>query len=304
MSRQPRVRGRGAALILVLWLVAALSLTVLAGVRSVRQHTQGSAIALERLRVEPVLDAARQLTVQALRASGDKAQSYRTWQLRLGEWDVSVEVIPSEGLIDVNVASDALLTAFLQRVGGLAPGEATIMTARIHDYIDPDDTPSGAGGAEAAQYRAAGWPVLPRNGALADLSDLRMVLGMTPELYDIISPYLGSNGQQRIVLDAAPPALIDALAGQPGLGARIHASPPEMRATALQSAVMADLFSAAPAGGGTLKVITRLHTEDGHGWERQAWMDLRERPDTLTPWTTLTLETTRRMPTPSPEGRP
>lgn len=297
-------RRRGAALILVLWLVAALSLTVLAGMRSVRQQTQRAGIDLQRLRVEPVLDAARQIAMQAWTHSSGKPQTYRTWHLHLDTWDVQLEAIPSSGLVDVNVASDALLTTFLQRVGGLAPGEAAIMASRIRDYIDPDDIPGGVGGAEAAQYRAAGWPTLPRNGALADLTDLRMVLGMTPELYDIISPYLGLNGQQRIALDAAPPALIDALAGQPGLGARIHASPPEMRATALQSAVLAELFSATPTSSGTIKVIARLRTEDGHGWEREAWMDLSMRPDTLTPWTTISLEATRRMPIPPSEGRP
>lgn len=304
MNTQRRTRTRGAALILVLWLVAALSLTVLAGVRNVRQHTQGSGLDMERMRAEAVLDAARQLAMQAWLAAGGKDRAWRTWHLALDGWDVQLEAIPSAGLVDVNVASDALLTAFLQRVGKLTPGEADIMASRIRDYIDPDDIPSGVGGAEAAQYKAAGWPVMPRNGALADLSDLRMVLGMTPELYDIIAPYLGLNGQQRIALDAAPPALIDALSGQPGLGAQIHSSSPEMRASALQSAVMAELFSASADSGGTLKVIARVQTGPGHWWEREAWMDMNPRPDTLTPWTTLSLEATRRVPPPASETRP
>lgn len=288
-------RRRGAALILVLWLVAALSLTVLAGVRSVRQQTQGAGIDLERSQVEAVLDAARQLAVQAWLRQGGAMQSWGTWRMQLDGQTVSIEAIPSAGLLDVNVASDELLSAFLQRVGRLSPGEAMIMASRIRDYIDPDDAPSGVGGAEAAQYRAAGWPVMPRNGALADLSDLRMVLGMTPELYDIIAPYLGLNGQQRIALDAAPPALIDALAGQPGLGARIHSSSPEMRASNLQSAVMAELFSSSGKSDTTVKIITRMNSRQGHGWEREAWMDLRTRPDNLTPWTTLSLQAARRI---------
>ena len=294
---------RGAALILVLWLVAALSLSVLAGSRSVRQYTRATDIDLERIQAGLVLDAARSIAMQAWLGAGARG-GYRTWHVQLGDADVQLEVIPAEGLLDVSVASDALMNAFFQRVGKLPPGEAAIMTSRIRDYIDPDDTPGGIGGAEAPQYKAAGWPVSPRNGALVDASDLRMVLGMTPELYDIIAPYLSVDGQQHIAIDAAPPVLIDALSGQPGLGARIHSSSPEMRTSTLQSAVMAELFGAASSSGGPIKVVARMQTGQGHWWERQAWMDLRNRPDTLTPWTTLSLENVRRVPPPAGEERP
>ncbi|MDE2413718.1 MAG: general secretion pathway protein GspK [Comamonadaceae bacterium] len=295
---------RGAALILVLWLVAALSLTVLAGARGIRQQTQRAAFDLERLRIEPVLDAARQLAVQGLLKEGGRARGYRAQQLQLGSYSVALEIIPSGGLVDVNVASDDLLQALLQKVGGLTPGEAAIMTSRIRDYIDSDDEPGGIGGAEAPQYRAAGWPVLPRNGPLDDLSELRMVLGMTPELYEIISPYLGINGQQRIEIDAAPPALIDALTGQPGLGAQIQSSPPEMRAGALLSGAAAQFFTPARTGGGTVKVRAMVQADQGQWWQRDAWVDLSTRPDALTPWTTLSLEPTRRMNPPPQEPHP
>lgn len=295
---------RGAALILVLWLVAALSLTVLAGARGIRQQTQRAAFDLERLRIEPVLDAARQLAVQGLLKEGAKESGYRAQQLQLGSYSVVLEIIPSGGLVDVNVASDALLLALLQKVGGLTPGEAAIMASRIRDYIDPDDEPGGIGGAEAPQYRAAGWPVLPRNGPFDDLSELRMVLGMTPELYEIISPYLGINGQQRIEIDAAPPALIDALTGQPGLGAQIQSSPPEMRAGALLSGAAAQFFTPARTGGGTVKVRAMVQADQGQWWQRDAWVDLSTRPDALTPWTTLSLEPTRRMNPPPQEPHP
>src|SRR5690606_9179893 len=131
--------------------------------------------------------------------------------------EVWVEITPSGGLVDVNVASEPLLLALFQKVGALASGEAAILASRVRDFVDPDDIPGGVGGAEAAQYRAAGWPSLPRNGAVDDLSELRSVLGMIPELYDIIAPHLGINGQQRIEIDSAPPAMIDVLTGQPGL---------------------------------------------------------------------------------------
>ena len=167
---------RGAALILVLWLVASLSLVVMASSRGIRQQTQRAGLDLERLRAESVLDAAIQLTAQRMMTEKTADSWYRIQRLPMGSNDIWVEITPSGGLVDVNVASEALLQALFQRAGGLSSGEAAILTSRVRDFIDPDDTPGGVGGAEAAQYRAAGWPSMPRNGALDDLSDLRSVL--------------------------------------------------------------------------------------------------------------------------------
>ena len=296
---------RGAALILVLWLVASLSLVVLAGAQGLRQQTQRMALDLERLRAESVLDAGVQLTAQRLLQEKGTESLYRIQRLPLGASDVWVEIIPSGGLVDVNVASDALLLALFQGAGKLAPGEAAIMVSRVRDFIDPDDSPGGIGGAEAAQYRAAGWPAMPRNAALDDLSELRSVLGMTAELYEIIAPHLGTNGQQRIEIDSAPPELIDALTGQQGLGARIHNSPREMRAGQLLAGPAAELFVPTSASGGqTVRLRAFVQAEGERWWQRTAWVDLSERPDSLAPWTTLSVEPTRRFNKPKQEITP
>ena len=206
--------------------------------------------------------------------------------------------------MDVNVATEQLLEAVLEKIGGLSQGEANIMASRIKAFIDPDDAPRGAGGAEAPQYRAAGKTAVPRNAPLDDLSELQMVLGMTPRLYGIIAPFLGINGQARIAVDAAPPVLMDKLTGQPGLGARIHSTPLEGRADLL-TGVAANFFSPnAGRAGGALKLRASVRTQEGRWWQREAWVDLSERPDSLTPWTTLSLEPTRRMETPQQELSP
>ena len=292
--RNPKVTG--AALIMVLWLVAALSLVVVAGAQGVRQQAQRASLDMERSRAESALDPAIQLVAQKLLSDKGKESQYRIQRLGLGQNDVWVEITPSGGLVDVNVASDALLLALFQRAGGLSAGESAILVSRVRDYIDPDDTPSGVGGAEAAQYRAAGWPSLPRNGALDDASELKAVLGITPGLYEIIAPHLGINGQQRIEIDSAPPALIDALTGQPGLGARIHNAPPETRAGVLLSGAAAELFSPARSSGAqTMRLRAYVRADSGRWWLREVWIDLGERPDALTPWTTLSIEPTRRF---------
>ncbi|AOG21373.1 type II secretion system (T2SS), K family protein [Acidovorax sp. RAC01] len=291
-----RRTGSGAALIMVLWLVAALSLVVAAGARGVRQQTQRTALDLERLRSESLLDAAVQLVAQRLNSEKGQPIGYKMQRMNLGKSEIWVEVTPSGGLVDVNVASEGLLRTLFQRAGAMSAGEAAILTSRVQDYIDPDDTPGGVGGAEAAQYRAAGWPSLPRNGALEDRSELKSVFGMTSELYEIIAPHLGINGQQRIEVDSAPPALIDALTGQQGLGARLQNSPPEMRAGVLLSGAAAEFFSPVQSSGSqTMRLRAFLQADGDRWWLREVWVDLSERPDALTPWTTLSIEPTRRF---------
>lgn len=290
---------------LVLWLMAALSLTVMAASQGIRQQTQYAGLALERMRAELVLDAALQFTAQRLLVERNEPGRYRRERLTLGGQMIWIEITPSGGLVDINVASDALLRALFQRVGGLSSGEADILTTRIRDFIDPDDVPSGAGGAEASQYRTAGWPAAPRNSALEDLSELKAVLGMTTELYGILAPHLGINGQQRLELDSAPPELIDALTGQNGLGAQIHNSPPESRAGMLLSGTVAEYFSPTSAAiGQAVRVRAYMQVNDERWWSREAWIDPNERPDTLAPWTLLSLEPTRRANEPEQEWSP
>jgi general secretion pathway protein K len=290
-------RPTGSALVLVLWLVAAMSLVVLAGVRGIRSQSRSVGLELERIRSEAILDGALQLTAQRLMIGADKSPGYRWIHLQLEPDDVWVEVTPSSGLIDVNVAGDEVIQALLIHVGRLTQDEAAVMASRIHDWLDPDDEPSGVGGAEAAQYRAAGWPSVPRNAAMEDPSELLSVLGMTPDLYEIIRPFLGLNGQQRIEADAAPPELIDGLTGQEGFGAQLHAAAPEQRSALMMSQPASRFFSGG-SGSSDREVRLRVFTgsKNGQWWLREAWVALSSRPDTLTPWTTLLLEPTRRVP--------
>ncbi|WP_243457510.1 general secretion pathway protein GspK [Ottowia testudinis] len=264
------------------------------------------ALELDRMRAQVVLDGALQLVAGKMITDKSLSSSYRRLHMRLGDADAWVEIVPSSGLIDINVARPELLQALFQRVGGVPAGEATALGARIRDFIDPDDVPSPLGGAELAQYRAAGSPVVPRNTGIDDMSELKLVLGMTPELYEIIAPFLGVNGQQRIALYSAPPALIDALSGQPGLGARIQASPPEMRGAMLEPGITTEFFSIVPAGGAdqTIRLRAYVQTRDQRWWQRQMWLDLQARPGSTMPWTTRAVEPTRRVNRPDQEFNP
>ena len=78
-----------------------------------------------------------------------------------------------------------------------------------------------------------------------------------------------------------------------------------MRTGLLQAGMAAEFFSPSRLGGAqTIKVRAYLQVDGERWWQREAWVDLSERPDTLTPWTTLSLEPTRRVKKPEQEFNP
>lgn len=296
---------RGVALVLVLWLVAALSLVVSASTRGLRQGMQSVQIQLDSLKAELKLDGAIQMLAQYMLASPALSKDYHWYLFELDGERVWIEITPSDGLVDVSVASEELLLTLISGAAGLPEAEAAVLVSRIKDWIDPDDQPHGVGGAEAPQYRAAGWPSMPRNAPPEDPGELRSVLGMSQELYERIRPFLGLNGQQKIQLDSAPPDLIDILSRQKGLGEKVRLVSREQRAALMLSQDAGQFFSpVASSGPRDVRLRAFLESEHSQWWLREIWVALAPRPDTVTPWTTLLIEPLRRSPRPDKEIRP
>lgn len=281
------VPARGAALVLVLWLVVGMSLLVLAGAQSARQHTQTAALQSDRQRLQPLLDAAIALGAQQIVANPSKANGYRVWQLQFSGEQVLLEQVPGDGLIDINVASPELLQALFERVGGLSAGEATLLIAVVRDFLSPPSGESSAG--------QSGDATVPARGGISDVLELRDIPGITHALYETIAPFLGYNGGPRINANSAPPALIDALSGQPGLGDAIHETPPAMRSEPMLSGVDEGLFEIqSRADSRTLRLRALVQAPDGRQWQRQVWLSLGG-TNTLMPWKTRTVEPVRRV---------
>jgi general secretion pathway protein K len=104
----------------------------------------------------------------------------------------------------------------------------------IIDWVDLDDVPTGAGGAESNYYRGLEKPYMARNGAMETVAELRLIRGFTDEalmklgarrvggvvdpatnLYLTALP-LPQGGGWRINLNTAPPALLASLTREVG----------------------------------------------------------------------------------------
>lgn len=72
---------------------------------------------------------------------------------------------------------------------GLDESEARQLIPALLDWIDRDDDVT-SGGAESQHYQRLDPPYMTRNRPLVSLEELRLVEGMTPEIWGKISPYV------------------------------------------------------------------------------------------------------------------
>ncbi|MDQ7015828.1 MAG: type II secretion system minor pseudopilin GspK [Gammaproteobacteria bacterium] len=77
----------------------------------------------------------------------------------------------------------------LQRLLQLLELDPALANA-IEDWLDADINPSGSGGAEDDFYSSLPQAYRSANRALLDLSELRAVRGITPEIFNTLEPYL------------------------------------------------------------------------------------------------------------------
>ena len=184
--------GRGAALLLVLWLVALL--TALIGAFALTAKTEGlqgrvlhrGLIASEVARAGIEYALTRTADADPARQWLPDGRPY-TWQF--GDAQVEIRLVDENGKVDLNQADPTLLTAFFQ-VLGLDQEQAARMSSAILDWRDPDSLTQANGGGEDEDYAAAERSYGAKDASFESVAEIEQVLGMTPELYARAAPHL------------------------------------------------------------------------------------------------------------------
>jgi general secretion pathway protein K len=189
---------RGVALILVLWVT--ILLTVIAGSFAYATRADMSVLGnhVQRARAEAAADAGvHRAVLESFRPITDPVRwknDGSEHEFRLGEAQVRVSVLDESAKIDINEGSPALLKGLLLSVG-LPEPEAAKLADAIQDWRDPD-TLSRPDGAEEEAYKSAGLKQKPSNAPFQTLEELRLVMGMTTELYRRIEPMITIYSRQ------------------------------------------------------------------------------------------------------------
>ncbi|GGJ99155.1 general secretion pathway protein GspK [Luteimonas terricola] len=183
---------RGAALILVMWLVALLTALIGAYAASARiEYMQGrglhGAVAAEsaaRAGLEYAL-----VRLQAHEPEFAWVPDGRPYRWAYGAAEVEIRVVDESGKIDLN-AADAIVLSSLFRGLGAEGGRADAVAGAILDWRDADDLTQPMGGAETPQYAQAGMPYGAKNAPFETVAELEQVLGMDRALFESAAAHL------------------------------------------------------------------------------------------------------------------
>ena len=249
-------RERGAALLLVLWLIALL--TALIGAFALTARTEalqgrilsGGARAQELARAGVEYSLVRLADTEPTTRWLPDGRSYR-WSYAGGE--VELQIVDETGKVDLNQAGQPLLTALMQ-TQGVDREQAGRIASAIVDWRDADPLTQVGGGAEDPDYAAAGRPYGAKDAPFETVAEVEQVLGMTPELYARLEPYLtlySGRGEPDPTYAQAP--VLTAM----GLDAATYLT---QRRSPAPGAGAAQLVG---GGSGTYSIDSRARLDDG-----------------------------------------
>jgi general secretion pathway protein K len=216
----PLTPQHGVALIIVLWMLALLTVIANSMMFSLQSEIQVAGNQLAAARVEAAADAAVYKAIRELTRPITDTQRWQgnglTHDWSFGDVAMRVTILDEAGKIDINTAPENLLSSMFRSLGG-DEGMANSLADTIADWRDPDDL-RRLHGAEKEDYIAAGKDFVPRNVNFEAIDELRLVLGMSEELYwrvvPLVTVHSGQTGvasavASRAVLLALPDATVD-----------------------------------------------------------------------------------------------
>lgn len=224
MARPVRRSERGAALLTVLILVAVIAVLAATALEKLRLSTRlgGNAVAIEQARGYAY--AAEALAIIRIGDLLERSQgkvsllggwSDRPFALPLGDGAAGgravarvtdggncfnlnglAQRLPGQPGVLIGNAVEVAHFAKLMRLLGVPGQVAEQVATATSDWIDSDQNAQG-GGAEDSVYLARDPPYRTGGAMMADVSELRMVNGVTPELYAQLRPWVCTLPEAR-----------------------------------------------------------------------------------------------------------
>lgn len=207
--RQP-----GVALVMVLWVTAALSVLVISISHVTRIETRLQAQGADRARVAALADGALRYAAAITMAAIERPVMPSQVDVRIGAHLLSVEIVTEAGLINVNHADEALLVALFENAAGLAHDDALALARNVIEWRTPGAA-NPSPGRTVMQLPMDGLAIPPRGSFFARPEDLRQVSGLWRDIYYRILPLVSVArvGGAGVNPMAAPAEVLTVLAG-------------------------------------------------------------------------------------------
>jgi general secretion pathway protein K len=198
-----RIRQKGIALVLVLWMLSLMAIMAggfslsmrrqLAIVEQVKNNAEALALAEAGLAIAESMMMALDQT-KRWRADGNVYQvDYANVNNGL-EAKVRIRLLSESGKIDINKADQILLQSIMMHAP-VDEDQQNALVGAIIDWRDSDDLVH-IDGAEKKEYKSAGLSYQPRNKPFQSIEELQMVLGVNEDVYKWLEPLVTVHSKQ------------------------------------------------------------------------------------------------------------
>lgn len=187
-----RRAARGAALLLVLWLMVLL--IALVGAFALAARTEGleGRALVDGVQGQSLARAGLEYALTRVSLQDPRRQwrpDGRAYTWAFADGSVEVRIVDEDGKVDLNHADAPLLTGLLVATG-IERGRAEHLAGAIIDWRDSDPLTQPVGGAEDPDYASAGLPYGAKDADFESSAELLQVLGFTGEDYRKVAPYV------------------------------------------------------------------------------------------------------------------
>lgn len=185
---------------------------------------------------------------------------------KFDEVEVTVRIQDELGRIDLNAADGEVFVRLLSVVGGLGPDAARDLADKIMDWREADDL-RHQHGATKADYLIAGYDYAPRQGPFQSVDELKLVMDMTPDVFERIAPALTVHSQRPTFDPQVAPR--EALLTMPGMSAARADETLQARALGVRPAVGPSAYArpgvidpSIPLGGRSFTITVAFNHRD------------------------------------------
>ncbi len=273
-----KLHARGVTLVIVLWMVAALTILVTGLVHAQRSELRLASAARARLLAVATGQAAGQFVLQQIAGTAPAPDRIGVRRVTVAGGEVDVEVMPLTGLIDLNNAPPSLLADAFRVAGGRDEAAARALAAAVL----------------ARRQRPAAATAPAR---LEMPEELLTLPGVDADLFAKIAPLLttDSAGSGKVNPLAAPPDVLLVLArGDAALAQRIAGQ----RAGGAVDTTRLEGNHIDATVSSRYRITASVPAPDGAQWRVQRDVDLHATGPGGPPWRTLRTAV-RRLPAPA-----
>ncbi len=202
----------GFVLVIVLWILAAFA--TLAAIYSAYAVTTAADIHApdDRLQAEASIGAGVEMTAfQQLATPEPVRPSHGAFNMRVGRTNVAVRFQSEGARIDLNAASEDLLSGLFAAVG-VDPASAKVYASRVIGWRTKPA--QNANSKEADLYAQLRVPYPPRQAPFEDVSELSLLPGLPPPVVERVLPFVTVfSGRPTVDVASAEPTVLSALPG-------------------------------------------------------------------------------------------